>query len=316
MSFRIFFGYTFSDKYLLYKYFDIAVTIGHFINRKHKRFSDKCIRIISNNGLHEFFKTNRIIFMDSGGFQSFIDGKLRITQREIFELQCKLKPDLATALDVPVDAVERTGGITFDKKRRYLTKNEKNERIEITIENANKFKDLCLKSEEILPFTPLVTVQGYDKESYQYCARELKNLDFDYYAIGSCFRAPKKEVIKRVAWVKEILKNKKLHVFGIGSLILIKELIKNFKINSVDTSSHIVAASYGNTFLNGKQKWGRFVYRIIGKWIKKRGNINKYKLAFFNASQIEKFLFGKPNPFFDQNGPKIPIINSPFTNSY
>jgi tRNA-guanine family transglycosylase len=233
--------------------------------------------------------------MDSGGFQHFLNGKPAVGQKEVFEVQVMCKPDYASSLDFPTDSSERVGGIIYKGKKQELTKDEKDERVELTIENANKFKDLFLKKAP--NFIPIGVIQGYDENSYKYCALQLKSIDFPYYAVGSCFRAPKLEVVKRVKWVREIIPDKPLHVFGIGSILLMKILQKEYKVQSVDTASHIVAAGYGNIFINGKQKWGRKVQGKLRTWAKRRGNKAKYQLALFNAGQIEFYVTGKPNIF-------------------
>jgi len=291
----IFFEYTFSDKYELPRHFNIAVSAGHFLGASHKRFSEKAFWEIKKVGIHRFLGTRKLVFMDSSGFQHFIEKKSRIDQESVFKIQMQCKPDYASALDFPVDSVERTGGLVYMGKRRQLSKQEKDERIELTIINASKFLDLFLKHKP--DFIPIATVQGYDETSYKYCAKQLSVMEFPYYGVGSCFRAPKLEVIRRVKWVREIIPKRPLHVFGIGSIFLIKFLQKQFNVKSVDTASHIVAAGYGNVFIDGKQRWGRNVPGIIGNWARRRGNKPKYELALYNAGQIEYYVFGKSNRF-------------------
>lgn len=293
--FTIFFEYTFSDKYELHRYFNVAISVGHFLGTSHKRFSEKALSEIKKVGIHSFLGTRKQIFMDSSGFQHFIEKKPRIDQESVFKIQMLCKPNYASALDFPVDSVERTGGLVYVGKRRQLTKQEQDERIELTIINAGKFMDLFLKHNP--DFIPIAAIQGYDETSYKYCAKQLNAIEFPYYGVGSCFRAPKLEVMRRVKWVREVIPKKPLHVFGIGSIFLMKVLQKQFNVTSVDTASHIVAASYGNVFIDGKQRWGRNVPGIVGKWARRRGNRSKYELALYNAGQIEYYVVGKPNPF-------------------
>lgn len=294
-NFKIFFEYTISDKYELCRHFNVAISAGHFLAKSHRRFSQKALNKIKKVGIHSFLGTRKKVFMDSSGFQHFLKKKPLVDQKLVFKTQMSCKPDYASALDFPVDSAERTGGIVYKGKRRKLSKKEKDERIELTVENCSIFFDLFLRKSPV--FVPIATIQGYDESSYKYCAKQLRRMNFPYYAIGSCFRAPKPEVLRRVKWVREIIPKETLHVFGIGSISLMKILMSKFGVTSVDTASHIVAASYGNVFIDGKQKWGRNVQGIIGKWARRKGNRAKYELALYNAGQIEHYVMGKKNVF-------------------
>lgn len=294
-NFIIFFEFTFSDKYEIYRYFNTAISTGHFSGITHKRVSENILKEIKRLGIHRFLKTTKYILMDSGGFQYLLNGKPTMSQKEVFEIQMACRPDYASTLDFPTDSSERTGGIIYDGKRQELTRKEKDERVELTIENAGIFLDLFLKKNP--SFIPIGVIQGYDEKSYKYCAFQLKKMDFPYYGVGSCFRAPKFEVLRRVKWVREVIPDKPLHVFGIGSISLMQALWKEFNVSSVDTASHIVAASYGNVFVDGKQKWGRKISGLLGELARKRGNKSKYRLALYNAGQIEYYVIGKPNIF-------------------
>lgn len=271
MMTKPFFSYAFSDNYKIFELFNIMLTAGHFFDGS-DRISESSKQEIFQKGIKEFLDTEKEIFMDSGGYQ-LMEEELGLEQEGIFEIQRKIEPDYAAHLDLPC---LKTGGP------------EKDERLKRTIENAKEFYDLYIEREP--NFKPVIVVQGYDGNSFRKCANKYKEigLDVDYFGIGSLCKLSFKEIRKRVKGVVEVLgKDKKYHLFGVGSIKTIKKLKKDFPITSFDTSSHILAAGFGNVYYKGVQKHMKEEFRRI---LKVNGNGAKYKVALVNAYHIENEL--------------------------
>jgi len=180
----------------------------------------------------------RSVMIDSGSFH-FIDAtrqRLTRTQKEVFEDQMRIlngfKPAIISHLD-------------FAIPRRGISEPIMKERIEITIDNAEKFFDICLSNSNILEgVVPLAVIQGYDTESALYCARRLRAIGFRKFGLGSVARLSRirrSEILNRVAKVMEIVGD--LHIFGVSSIEIMKKL-RELRISSVDSSTPIKEAIY------------------------------------------------------------------------
>jgi tRNA-guanine family transglycosylase len=186
----------------------------------------------------EFLTRPKEIMVDSGSFH-YIDvseNKLIKTQKEVFENQLKILNGFAPAIMCHLD---------FAIPRNCVSKSQMNERIEITIENAEKFYDLFLKNADRLKgVEPLSVIQGYDIESARYCALKLRDIGFNRFGIGSVARLSRikrNEILARVAEIRRIVKN--LHVFGVTSVRIMKEF-QRIGVSSIDSSTPIKEAIY------------------------------------------------------------------------
>ena len=118
---------------------------------------------------------NGDIIIDSGSFKeinNFVPSK---SQKEVLKNQIKLlkccyktsgiRNVILVHYDFPVN-------FNFPKKLN-------DERIEITLENAEIFKNMCLKHKNKLPpFKTLAVIQGYNKETIKYCLSRLMKIEF------------------------------------------------------------------------------------------------------------------------------------------
>jgi len=188
--------------------------------------------------IEDFRFPPRSIMIDSGSFH-FIDTngqRLTKTQNEVFEEQIRILGDFKPAIISHLDfAIPRTG----------ISEPTMKERIEITIDNAEKFFDLCLSNTNRLEgVVPLAVIQGYDTESVLYCARRLRAIGFKKFGLGSVARLSRikrSEILNRVAKVMEIVGD--LHIFGVSSIEIMKKL-RELKVSSVDSATPIKESIY------------------------------------------------------------------------
>lgn len=206
------------------------------------------------------------IMIDSGSFH-FINvdkNKLKVSQKEMFERQIKILDGFKKAIICHLD---------FPIPRKGLSIDQMKERVEITIENAQIFYDLCLKySRKLCGIKPLAVIQGYDIDSILYCVKKLKSIGYKRFGIGSVAylsRLNRNEIIRRIVSVFRFVRN--LHVFGVSSIELMRTL-KKFGVMSVDSATPVKEAVfsgilYSNPFRRFKIATEHFAY----DWSKKYG---------------------------------------------
>jgi tRNA-guanine family transglycosylase len=206
------------------------------------------------------------LMIDSGSFH-FIDtdkNALTKTQKEVFETQLRIIHKFRPAIICHLD---------FAIPRKGLPENFMKERIEITIENAEKFYDLYLSNRNnLIGIEPLAVIQGYDTESLTYCAKCLKKIGFRIYGIGSIARLSRinrNEILRRVEKVLSIVKN--LHVFGVTSVQIIKEL-QRLGVSSVDSTTPIKESIYSGVLYSAPfRRYKIDTYHFRNSWSKKYG---------------------------------------------
>jgi len=186
------------------------------------------------------------VMIDSGGYREINNPTPSRTQKEVFFKQMEFsklcKEAILVHYDFPVNY--------------NLSKKENDERIEITLENASQFKDLCLRYN--LGCKTLAVIQGYDLKSLTYCITELKKIGFDIYGLGGVAKLVQTasgkwlDVLRMIYKVKSMLAGKPLHVFGVNNLNIIKRL--SSEIYSLDSSSPTKGAFCSRIFINGIQK--------------------------------------------------------------
>ena len=183
-------------------------------------------------GLHQFTGFKGRIFLDSGAFQYGKKGT-RKSQIEVLELQRWLDPDLVSHLDKPYINLEEIS----EETRWNMLKD--------TIENAK----LTSRWERRNDIQVVYVIQGWNHQSLRVCAEKMSRLDADYYGVGSLYRQPRSEVVKRMKLVRRIIGRKpKLHVFGVSPPRVDQDQIEGLKevfdlVDSFDSSSPVRAAT-------------------------------------------------------------------------
>jgi 7-cyano-7-deazaguanine tRNA-ribosyltransferase len=176
---------------------DIVITNSYIINR-----DEKLKEIALEKGVHSLIDFDGPIMTDSGTFQSYVYGDIKIAPLEIVEFQRDIGSDIGTILDV------------FSTP--YQTKKEVEEGMKETIKRAKQ--SIKLKGDMNLA----CTVQGsIYPELREKCAKELSEIDADFYPIGGV--VPLMENQRYTDLIRSILYSKKglnpskpVHLFGAG----------------------------------------------------------------------------------------------------
>lgn len=176
---------------------DIFITNSYIINNNEK-LRTKALDI----GVHKLIDFDGPIMTDSGTFQSYVYGDVKIDPIEIVEFQRDIGSDIGTILDV------------FGKPDQ--TKKEALECINETLKRAKK--SIKKKGEMSLA----CTVQGsVYPELREKCAKKLSEIDSDFFPIGGV--VPLMENQRYSDLVKIIISSKKgldpskpVHLFGAG----------------------------------------------------------------------------------------------------
>lgn len=200
---------------------------------------DKKVR---EQGIHGFIGFNGVVAIDSGGFLFMKKEITDIDPQTLLKLYRESRPNYAVVLDYPISL--RTSKAEI---RRKQLKTLKNIEIMSKIHNGS--------NPELMP-----VVHGYDVESVEWFLSKLDSVaDFNIYGIGSLVpaiynqrgcRLTVYDVVRIVSYIRERLPDKKIHVFGIGSIITM-HLMFYAGADSVDSSAWRKKAAFGAIQIKG-----------------------------------------------------------------
>ena len=152
------------------------------------------------------------------------------SQYHIFNIQLWLNPDYIVHKDYPI-------------LYKNLTKIEKRKLLERTILNAEITLKLIDKY-DINDKNVIFVIQGWNEESFRYCAKRYADMGVKMYGLGSSIKTSPSDFIKRLRIVREAIGDEAyLHVFGALKPSVLKEA--KTMCNSVDTSTPFKAAAMG-----------------------------------------------------------------------
>ena len=196
---------------------------------------------IMERGIHNYLDFKGLVAMDSGGFLFMEKNVLEMHPGTILELYEKSKPNFGVILDHPLQP--------------SLSENEKKKRQLKTLENTKYMVDAHKGKNPIL----IPVIHGHSLKEIAWFINELDKIgDFEIYGIGSLvpsvFHTKSAggiyDLIKIVSFVKKMLPDKKLHVFGVGSTLTM-HLMFYIGADSVDSSGWRKKAAYGAIQLPG-----------------------------------------------------------------
>lgn len=212
-------------------------------------YDKHCSMLISATAVSGVWQLDRFpqlpfqVMLDSGSY-TYVANHLPLpSPREVFNRQMAIlgKSDIATI----ICAVDRP---MID---RSLSLTQRNQAIDKTIANAWELKILMaeyyksgmLDKQRHHLVEPLAIVQGYDVPTLRYCARQLVDLGYARFGIGSMAHLyHTEEIVKRVEAVQSIV-GTSVHVFGVSAVETMKKL-KERGVMSVDSARPIKAAIY------------------------------------------------------------------------
>ncbi len=178
----------------------------------------------------------RRLLIDSGGYRFAIAPHEALSPKKVLARQLSLLADV----QVPTIVCARDYPI-LDAS---LSSNEKDKSITQTVAFAYELKNLITQKGLPQHVTSRAIVQGYDIDSFSYCAHELRSIGFPLYGLGSLAvlkqHAP---ILERVQAVASIVGAQNLHIFGV-SLVHTVQVLREMGIHSIDSARPAKAAAY------------------------------------------------------------------------
>jgi hypothetical protein len=182
-------------------------------------------------------KTELKCFGDCGAFNyiNLDEPPEKFTPENIAFLYNKLGFDYGVSVDhlVVETIVEKDGK---EKKRRILIKKEKQARIKLSLDNAEKFLHTCKNNN--YTFMPIGSAQGDSPKSYKKSVEALVEMGYEYIALGGLVRRNTKSILQIVKTISPALKGQKLHLLGVIRPNCIEEF-KKLGVSSVDSASFL-----------------------------------------------------------------------------
>lgn len=191
----------------------------------------KNMKRIQEQGIHSYLEFEGPIFGDCGAYGYIDEKQPPFSPTEIAEYYNTIGFDFGVSVDhLIVKAVE----------------DEKHERFEITIKNAERFKKVHEKKG--YEFIPVGAAQGWDPQSYTDSVEQLIDIGYEYIAVGGLTRSQTPEILRVLRAIHEKVKERgkdiKLHLFGVARLNAMKQFYQ-LGITSFDSASHLRRAWLG-----------------------------------------------------------------------
>lgn len=217
------------------------------------RYSEGQRYRLYREGAHDFFRLgqNYEVMGDSGAFSYIKERKPPYEVDDLIEFYVRTNVDQGVSLDHVVFGYR-------DKRSRERSSlpNDKEARVEMTLENA----DLFLKRSKDLDFKPYGVAQGWDVESYLKSVTALQKMGYQYITLGGVVTLDSGQICRLLEVINTQLKhNTKLHLLGVGRLELV-EYLKSLNVFSIDTTTPLKQA-----FLNKTKnyRFGRKSYSAL-----------------------------------------------------
>ncbi|MEM2129045.1 MAG: tRNA-guanine transglycosylase [Candidatus Bathyarchaeia archaeon] len=215
-----------------WKHFEID---GLMVNAYEILQKNRASLIIKEKGIHTYLAFSGPIVMDSGGFLFMKKRILDVHPQKILELYDLSKPNFGVVLDHPL----KPNLSNAERKKRQLK----------TLENTRYMvNSLKGHNPQLIP-----VIHGHSIQTILWYVKKLNQIhEFETYGIGSLVPSvfTSKDaggiynVARIVSFVRKLLPNKKIHVFGVGSALTM-HLMFYLKADSVDSSGWRTKAAFG-----------------------------------------------------------------------
>lgn len=194
-------------------------------------------------GAHRFFRLNNRyeVMGDSGAFSYAKEEKPPYTVDELIEFYVKTGVNQGVSLDHIVF------GYRDDRSsNRYSLPEDKELRVEMTLENAAEF----LKTAKGNNFVPYGVAQGWDLQSYVKSVLSLQKMGYKYITMGGIITLDSIQICRLLEEVKHAsTRDIRIHLLGIGRIGLIDKF-KSLNVYSLDTTTPLKQA-----FLDPKKNY-------------------------------------------------------------
>jgi len=173
----------------------------------------------------------------------------------VAELYDKLGFDYGVSVDhLVVDYIFIKDKKTGKRKKKVLSKKEKDRRIQITLENAEAF--LKLHRKRRYSFIPIGVAQGYNLDTYKESVRALVDMGYKYIGIGGLVQYKTEFILEVLKEIQPFIDGIKIHLFGVSRPNYLKDF-KNLGVTSFDSASFFRKAwlRSGQNYLAPNGRW-------------------------------------------------------------
>jgi hypothetical protein len=206
----------------------------------------------------------------------------------VAQLYEKLGFDYGVSVDhLVVDYVFVKNKRTGKRYKKTLSKKEKDRRIGITLENAERFLEIHRERE--YGYTPIGVAQGYDLDTYSSSVDTLVGMGYEYIGIGGLVQYRTDFILRVLEKIQLLVKNKAVHLFGISRPNHLKDF-RRLGVTSVDSASFFRKAwlRSGQNYLAPDGSWYTAIRvpQASNPRITKNADINGFSLD--NLREMEK----------------------------
>lgn len=207
-----------------------AMFNGYRILKNNRQIRDK---IISSGSIHDFLGFQGVAFVDSGGYLG-LDNPLKVGQDAVLRIQEKVGADIASTLDLP-----------FNMNREVNLHEKIDRSVKNAVQAQEELKDNCMLL--------YASVHGDDPIVLKNVLRFLSKYEsFDGFAIGSLvpIRTDFRRVVDMILAARSVVRDKPLHVFGLGGFLTVP-LLAYLGVDSSDSTSFIICGGKRQYFVPG-----------------------------------------------------------------
>jgi len=173
----------------------------------------------------------------------------------VAELYDKLGFDYGVSVDhLVVDYIFIKDKKTGRRKKKVLSKEERDKRIQITLKNAEAF--LKLHKKRKYNFIPVGVSQGYDLDTYKKSVKALVDMGYEYIGIGGLVQYNTEFILKVLKEIQLFIDDIKIHLFGVSRPNHLKDF-ENLGVTSFDSASFFRKAwlRSGQNYLAPNGRW-------------------------------------------------------------
>jgi len=173
----------------------------------------------------------------------------------VANLYDKLGFDYGVSVDhLVVDYIFIKNKKTGKRKKKTLSRKEKNKRIRITLRNAEDFLELY--KERKYNFIPVGVAQGYNLNTYKSSFNALVEMGYEYIGIGGLVQYKTDFILDVLKEIQPFADGIKIHLFGISRPNHLKKFEK-YGVTSFDSASFFRKAwlRSGQNYLAPDGRW-------------------------------------------------------------
>ncbi len=249
---------------------------GILVSRALVEKSPRDYRVIQKLGAHEYYRLPKglEVFGDCGAFSYVSEEEPRYKTEDVLDYYETIRVNYGASVDhLVVNSIYETQTIKKrltnkstetkkKKQKKYLSENEREKRIGITLQNATEFIRLYKKRK--FKFTPIGVAQGDAPETYANSVADLLKMGYTYIAIGGIARLNALTILDVLKATHEVVREFKsrnskeirFHLFGVAKLDLINKLPR-YGVASIDSASYLRKAwlQSGQNYFARDGKW-------------------------------------------------------------